>query len=392
VRIALVTRRYWPAVGGIERVSSELGQALRALGHEVWIVAQRVDEGPSGWLTHTIREAPEFAPFEHGGLPVRQFRLPSSRRALLLPLSVEGIPRFPALTKGWTRNVTGPWYGRVAGKELVPLLEGADMIHVLGGAWVSVAAVEAGRALSCPVAVTPFVHRGYWRDDPASVRSYQRADAVLATLEADAAELRALDVRGASIHVCGLPVPAAGDAERTPESPPLILFVGARVQHKGIDLLRAAARAVWERHPEARFAFLGPGTPLEILDPRELDIGAVSDDERRDWLERATLLALPSSTESFGIVVAEAWSVARPVVVSDIPVLAELVEASKGGASVPRDSGSIAAAINELLANPDRVETMGRAGHDFWQRSFDPETVALRHLELYGELAHRRSA
>ena len=236
-------------------MASELGQALQGLGHEVWVVAQRVDESPSGWLTHTVREAPEFQPFEHDGLLVRQFRLAPGRRALLSPLAVEGIPRFPWLTRNWTRNVTGPWYGRVAGRALATLLEGADVVHVLGGAWVSVAGVEAARALSRPVAVTPFVHRGYWRDDPASVRCYRRADAVLATLEADAAELRALGVPADRINVCGLPVPAAGDATRTPESPPLILFVGARVQHKGIDLLRAAARTVWEAHPQARFAF-----------------------------------------------------------------------------------------------------------------------------------------
>lgn len=390
MRIALVTRRYWPAVGGIERVVIELGRALRALGHEIEIVAQRVDEGETGWLTHTVLEAPEFAPFEHDGIPVRQFRLPLGRRALLAPLAHEAIPRLPRLTRGGTRKVTGPWYGHVAGPALAPLLKSAQVVHVLGGAWVSVAGVAAARALGLPVAVTPFVHRGFWRDDPASVRSYRQTDTVLATVEADAEALRSLGVPDDKIEVCGLPVPAAADGVSRPERPPIVLFVGARVPHKGIDELRAAARRVWTIEPEARFAYVGPGERLRDADPRELDIGPVSDGERGTWLERATLLCLPSSTESFGLVVAESWSVRRPVVTSGIPVLRELVERSGGGFAVPRDPGAIAVAIVELLTDHGLADRMGGSGFEHWKREYEPEAAAERHLAIYAAIRERR--
>jgi glycosyltransferase involved in cell wall biosynthesis len=392
VRIALVARRYWPAVGGIERVAAELAQALRALGHEVGIVAQRVDEGPGGWLTHTLREAPEFAAFDHEGLPVQQFRLPLRRRLLLLPLGVEAIPLLPRLTNGQTRRVTAPWYGRVAAGALMPLLANADVVHVLGGAWISVAAVEAARALKLPVVVTPFTHRGYWRDDPGSVRSYRRADAVVATLESDAQDLRALGVPSDAIAVCGLPVARSTDREAAPDRPPLVLFVGARVPHKGIDVLRAAARTVWAVEPEIRFAYVGPGAPLAHRDPRELDVGVVTDSERGDWLGRATVLCLPSSSESFGLVVAEAWSARRPVVTSEIPVLRELVARSHGGISVPRDPEALGAAIVRLGSNRELAGSMGDAGFDFWRRECRPEAVAERHLQLYAALVSAASS
>jgi len=278
-------------------------------------------------------------------------------------------------------------YGGVAAGELAPFLRGADIVHVLGGAWVSVAAVEAARALNLPVVVTPFVHRGYWRDDPGSVRSYRRADAVVATLESDAEELRELGVPSNKIEVFGLPVPAVGDTNTRPQLPPLIVFVGARVPHKGVDVLRRAARLVWSTRPDARFAFIGPGGRLSGLDRRELDVGAVTDNELSGWLERATLLSLPSSTESFGLVIAEAWSVGRPVVTSDIPVLQELVDRSGGGLAVPREPGRLAAAILELVANPSRAEAMGRAGLELWQSEYRPQAVAGRHLALYASLS-----
>jgi glycosyltransferase involved in cell wall biosynthesis len=394
LRIVFVTRRYWPAIGGIERVAVELGRALHAGGHEVEVVAQRIDEGAEGWLTHTLREAPPFAPFEHDGIPVRQFRLPLALRAPLLPLALEGIPLVPRLTSGHMRILTGPWYGMVARPILMPLLRGADIAHVLGGAWASVAAVESARALNIPVVVTPFVHPGYWRDDPASVRSYQRADRVLATLERDAGDLRRLGVAPDTIEVCGVPVPpvaARRSHTRETDSAPLVLFVGARVPHKGIDVLREAARRVWAVRPDTRFAYVGPGTPLNERDERELDVGLVSDADRSRWFEHATLLCLPSSTESFGLVVAEAWSAHRPAVTSDIPVLRELIESSGGGLSVSREPDAVAAAIVGLLADPAITRRMGDAGFEYWQRKCRPQAVAERHLEIYDEVLRRRA-
>jgi len=384
VRIAVVTRRYWPAVGGIERVAQELARALCAAGHEVFIVAQRTDEGPATWLTHTVREAPAFASFEHEGASVRQFRLSAARRIALLPLAHEAIPRVPRITAGKTRLATAPLYERVAAPALAPLLDGSDVVHVLGGAWISVAAVPAARRLGLPVAVTPFVHRGFWRDDPASVRSYLQADAVLATVEHDAADLRALGVPAELISVCGLPVSAVarrpGNAER------LVLFVGARVGHKGVGILRRAARLVWEHEPDVRFAYVGSGPSLDDPDSRELDVGPVSDEERGDWFSRAAVLCLPSASESFGLVVAEAWSAGKPVVTSRIGVLRELVEGARGGLAVEREPHAVADALLRLLQRPAEAGELGRAGREYWNANFRPERVAARHLELYARI------
>lgn len=377
-----MTRRYWPAVGGIERVAVELGRVLRELGHDVAVVAQRTDEGPTGWLTHTVREAPPFDAFEHDGVPVRQFRLPSRQRLALLPMAYEAIPLLPRLTAGKTRILSGPFYRRIAAPVLTPLLRRADVVHVLGGAWVSVAAVEAARDEGIPVAVTPFIHPGYWRDDPASLRSYVRADTVLATVESDADDLARLGVPRKRIAVCGLPVPAVSGGEQAdPER--LVLFMGARVAHKGIDILRRAARLVWEHEADARFAYVGPGAPLDETDPRELDVGVVRDEERGRWLARAAIVCLPSSSESFGLVVAEAWSAGRPVVTSRTPVLREQVEGAGGGLAVERDPAALADALLRLLRDPAGAQRLGRSGFEYWSAHYRPERVGERHLAVY---------
>jgi glycosyltransferase involved in cell wall biosynthesis len=425
VRVVFVTRQYWPAVGGVESVVEYLGAALCERGHEVTVVAQCVDETHFGRMTHVIRERLQFAPFTHKGMPVVQFRPSRLRRALLLPLAAELIPLGGRISRKWLGTYTSGYYASVVRGVLEPLLADADVVHVLGSNFMAVAAVEAAHALGKGVAVSPFAHLGEWGDDSVSIRAYLRADAVLATTAADAAVYAGLGVPAAKLHVAGLPVPdalvpgdAAGDGDAAEgadtadtamaddvsasqdasagypvprEDGPLVLYLGQRRPTKRVDLLLAATEHVWASCPGARFAFVGPGSPLSGEDPRILDVGRVSDFERGRWLLRADVLCLPSSSESFGLVVAEAWSQRVPVVVSDIPVLAELVTASGGGLIASADPESFAQAVTSLLNDPARARSLGQAGYEYWRAQLTPDAAAERHLEIYEGIRKARA-
>jgi glycosyltransferase involved in cell wall biosynthesis len=392
MHVAFVTRRYWPAIGGVERVAMSLGRELLAAGHDVTVIAQCVDEGHFGRMTHIIRENKPFASFVHEGVQVVQFRPSRRRRALLLPFLLELLPLGGRVSLRWGRAYTSGYYTAVVRAVLAPLMASADVVHVLGGEVMAVAAVETARWLGKPTAISPFAHPGHWGLDVGSVRAYRMADLVLATTHADAAVYRDVGVDDRRIQVVGLPVAAMaeqrvpGALSGTPQDAPLVVFLGARRPTKGVELLLEAAQLVWERSPEARFAFVGPGPSLGSGDERVLDVGPVPDDERAAWLARAQLLCLPSAGESFGLVVAEAWSLSTPVVVSDIPVLKELVDASGGGLACRREPHGIAEAISSLLADPGRAKAMGQAGHAYWRRQFDPHAVAARHVGLYERL------
>jgi glycosyltransferase involved in cell wall biosynthesis len=388
-----VTRQYWPAVGGVERVAMNLGQALRERGHEVSVVAQAVDETRFGRMTHIIRERKRFSPFSHEGVRVAQFRPSRLRRTLLLPFAAELIPLGGRVSRRWLRAHTSGYYAIVVRGILAPLLRDADVVHVLGAEVMAVAAVETARRLGKPVAISPFAHPGEWGLDAGSVRAYRHADVVLATTEADARAYRDAGVQSDRLEVVGLPVPDAGppngagvparEGDGSGERDPLVLFLGQRRPTKRVELLVSAIPHVWRAHPRARFAFVGPGAPIPIADERVLDVGRVSDTERGRWLARADLLCLPSQSESFGLVVPEAWSQGVPVVVSDIPVLRELVTASGGGVVAAPEPEAFAEAIGSLLAEPALARSMGRAGYDYWERNLIPAAVAGRHLEIY---------
>jgi glycosyltransferase involved in cell wall biosynthesis len=259
---------------------------------------------------------------------------------------------------------------------------------------MAVAGVETAQWLGKPAAISPFAHPGDWGFDSGSIRAYRAADLVIATTEADAEVYRGAGIE--RLAVVGLPVPQMpapsepNELRGVPIGAPLVVFLGGRRPTKGVDVLLHAAPLVWERHPDARFAFVGPGSPLAVRDPRILDVGRVTDVERGAWLARASLLSLPSSGESFGLVIPEAWSLETPVVVSDLPVLRELVTRSGGGLLAARDAASMAGAIDSLLADPERARRMGQKGHEFWRRELDPRAVAERHVEIYEQIIRAR--
>jgi glycosyltransferase involved in cell wall biosynthesis len=245
--------------------------------------------------------------------------------------------------------------------------------------------VDVARA---PVVISPFAHPGAWGMDAASIRAYREADAVLATIEADAEVYRGAGVE--DVRVVGLPVPAVA-APGPRDDPPLVLFLGARRNTKGVDLLLDSAQIVWRSAPDVRFAFVGPGPELGRRDERLLDVGAVDEEQRGRWLGRARVLCLPSESESFGLVVAEAWTARTPAVVSDIPVLRDLVTRDGGGLAAERTPQAMAGALLTLVGDEAAARRMGDAGHAHWEREYRPEAVARRHLAVYDEVLSRAS-
>src|SRR2546429_9276479 len=128
MRITFVTRRYWPAVGGVESVAMHLGETLYKQGHETTVVAQCIDEGRFGRMTHIIRENKRFLPFVHNGVRVMQFRPSRRRRALLLPFALELIPFGGRISSRWLRTHTSGYYAAVVRAGLAPLLDEADVV------------------------------------------------------------------------------------------------------------------------------------------------------------------------------------------------------------------------------------------------------------------------
>jgi glycosyltransferase involved in cell wall biosynthesis len=117
-----------------------------------------------------------------------------------------------------------------------------------------------------------------------------------------------------------------------------------------------------------------------------------SPDAIAEELAAASVAVVPSRWESFGLVAAEAASLGRPVVASDIPGLDEVITDGETGRLVAREEPQgFADAIADLLADPEAAGRMGaEAARDVSERCA-PDRIAAETTAAY-ELAIERFA
>ena len=106
----------------------------------------------------------------------------------------------------------------------------------------------------------------------------------------------------------------------------------------------------------------------------------------------ARLFALPSLSENFGNVVAEAMIRGLPVVVTAGVGAAKIAEESGGGAVAPSDPKGFAATVAGLLESDQRLSLMGAAGAAYARERLNWNSIARRFEELYTYMSSRNGA
>ncbi|MDO5635000.1 MAG: glycosyltransferase family 4 protein [Micrococcus sp.] len=177
--------------------------------------------------------------------------------------------------------------------------------------------------------------------------------------------------------------------------------VSSLVDYEGLDTLLRAAALVRAELPQLRLHIAGDGVarPGLIALARELGLeditsfpGRVSRDQAR--LHHAALDVfvvprrdLPVTRTVTPMKSVEASASARPVIASDLPALAELVDPGITGLLAPAgDPGAWAAALLELAGDPERRARMGAAGRAWALATRTWRGNALRYRALYQSL------
>ena len=152
-----------------------------------------------------------------------------------------------------------------------------------------------------------------------------------------------------------------------------LLFVGNLVPTKNVPmLLRSYARVRSEVGLPLTIAGDGPlrtslaasAASLGLADSVRF-LGVQDRRQVRDLMARANALVLPSLSEGWGVVVAEALASGTPVVASRVGGVPEILASDDGGILVPpADEGALAAALVEIASrrpDPAVVEAASRA-------------------------------
>ncbi len=185
-------------------------------------------------------------------------------------------------------------------------------------------------------------------------------------------------------------------------SRPMVAFVGRITRQKGVPHLIAAAHHF---DPEVQVVLCAgaPDTPeiaaevsaavAELAAARSgifwvqefLPIGKI-----REILSAATAFICPSVYEPLGIVNLEAMACGTAVIASDVGGIPEVVDDGVTGTLVhyeaadPRDfEVRLAAAVNALVADPDKARRYGVAGRQRCIEEFSWAHIAEQTLEIY---------
>ncbi len=176
---------------------------------------------------------------------------------------------------------------------------------------------------------------------------------------------------------------------------PVVFAVGRHIYYKGFEFAIRAMRSV-----EGTLLLGGSGPLLQQHRrlARELGLGSkvifpgeVADEDLPAYYRAADLFCFPSveQSEAFGLVQLEAMASGIPVVCSDLRNGVNFVtrHGESGLAVPPRDSVALAAALNELLGDPERRRRMGEAGVARVEAEFTAQRMVESHLQLYRSLA-----
>jgi glycosyltransferase involved in cell wall biosynthesis len=114
--------------------------------------------------------------------------------------------------------------------------------------------------------------------------------------------------------------------------------------------------------------------------------GWLEGEEKDAFLRRASLLALPSHHENFGLCVMEALAAGVPVLVSPHVNLADEIEAAGAGWIAPVDKQAIEIVLAEALGCENERLRRGKAGKTL-SLEFSSERVASRLNEMYAAVS-----
>jgi glycosyltransferase involved in cell wall biosynthesis len=176
---------------------------------------------------------------------------------------------------------------------------------------------------------------------------------------------------------------------------PYVLVLSRLHPKKAIDVLIEAFAALRldEKFQEWKLVIAGEGPDDYVKELRErvsahhanhsvIFAGWLEGEDKKCWLQAASLLALPSYQENFGVCAMEALSAGVPVMVSPHVNLAKEIESAQAGWITTVDKLAIRAALAEALSSKEERARRGEAGRVL-SAEFSNEIAASRLIDMY---------
>ena len=380
LNILHVIPSYYPATryGGPIRSVHALCAALVQQGHRVHVYTTNVDG-------QGISDVPIGRPVDMDGVQVSYFGVPALRRLY------------------WSPTLA---------RRLKETIHDFDIVHLHSVfLWPTWAAARAAFSARVPYVVSPrgqlvrelIRRKSRWLKTAwialIERRTLARAAALHVTADLEGQDVTALELNLSKV-VCipnGVSWPAQHEGFELKRFPlirsPYALYLGRINWKKGLDRLVRA----WQWVPDLTLIIAGnddegyqkdlEALVLELgVADRVRFVGPVSDANKWAVYEHAEMFVLPSYSENFGNVVAEAMAMGCPVVVTPEVGLARFVAEARAGIIADGEPMSLAGVIRKLHGDVKLRKDMGIAGRIAVEKSLSWTGIALQLETVYHDI------
>jgi glycosyltransferase involved in cell wall biosynthesis len=395
LRIAHFVQRYPPALGGSEAYFARLSRWLGERGDRITVFTTNADALEAFWLPDGRCLPPGVSVAD--GVEVRRYPLACrfrGRRWLLKPLSLIPHRGWQCLTLPCNPLSWAMWRDVNRGEQRF------DAVHATAFpyAFVILCALRLARRLRVPFFLTPFLHLGDPNQphnptrkaytSPALLSLARAADAVFVQTPSERAVLVDSGIAPDRVVLQGLgvdPAECSGGARTLARADwgataadVVVGHLANNSEEKGsVDLLRAA-EILWAQGLRFHLVLAGSEMPNfrrfwqgYHFAARVRRLGMITDAQKRDFFAGLDVFALPSRSDSFGLVLLEAWANGLPNVAYRAGGVADLVRHEHDGLLVPcGDVGGLAAALRQLVNDTGLRRHLGMAGNMRVQREF----------------------
>lgn len=396
MRILHISSTYAPVLGGTELLCQKVSETLVRQGHQVRVVTGNVS-AVDGYYnfgvtplrpTEEVLNGVEIKRLPYGGMLYQLGSLFGFSKLIWRPIRERLHSHLMILIqKRFLRDIQGEI------ESFQP-----DVVMTMPHLVNNVKCVlQAHQNQPFPLVMVPLLHEESpnWPTQKMKM-ALRQADAVLASTDHEAERLESFyqsPKERLFTAYLGIDLPAVSSPEaRSPK----VLFLGRKVPSKGLPDLLAAMRLVWKVLPDTELILAGARMPQtqeidrliealpenERLQIRSLD--NVSEHEKSKLLNTSACLVLPSRSESFGLVLLEAWAHHLPVVTLNLPVFRSIVSPNVDGLlTEPDDVIGLSEAILFMLQNPETARAMGQAGRVKVEQRFTWDKTAAGYLQAY---------
>ena len=387
-RCLLIVHRFYPFMGGAERLFLRWAQELEKLNYRVDVFTTNVWDNDFFHLREKryIKQTKQTM----GNIFISRFRIfhPPNKNNLLKLFSKLPI-RYLKYIIGFPYIFLPGYYVYMSYLKLLPNKYDFVLAGVYPHYYLIYPALVYAKSKNIPLLCVPLLHFG----EPNSEESFElffndrskeilaRSNLILTQTKMEKEKLVNYGYDRGKIIIAGIGIyedkVVGGNGTRFKEKynidSPMVLQISTQTHDKGSLHIIEAMKILWEKKFNVKLVLIG-----QILKDFEdyllrqkanvfkntIILNYITEQEKKDALDGCDIFVMASKSESFGLTYPEAWLYKKPVIGAFCSGVTELIEDGINGYLIPfGDKGMLSEYIVKLLVNKDLKDKMGTQGY-----------------------------